>query len=464
MSTFDGPNLIVTLDAPTGGVLTLNWQDFYEEWLVWLSSNWTNRGFPAMFTEDFGGNPLTTGILAGAYYVFNNDLGWRLRPAEADHTIYAVGNIPPASDSLPIMTPTLGGYTVFADGLQPITQNVDAIINLQEKQITDLKDRVEALNQVGSATGDQYFWNSDSGDDTKDGTTRANAVKTYSVAEALITDNNNDVLVCLAAEYDGTIATAKQFHLRGSGTDFHINPTTQTGHSLSINNDRFTFSKIRASSTTGYRAIHFNADNIVGSEFEIRGGADGLLNEGSHNAIKDFKIHGTAGTGIHIQGPMTHMRMEGLYHICSHAGYAIYSDPDVGSQGIEMFGEGNIQNNTLGGIWIGSGNNLFTVGANIKPHDNGSTDADNVINNGTNTYNHHEIEEGHTADAVAERVYEGSYTLEQMVRIIASGIAAKASGLDTNTPQYRDLADTKVRIDAVTDEYGNRSSVALDGS
>jgi len=37
-----------------------------------------------------------------------------------------------------------------------------------------------------------------------------------------------------------------------------------------------------------------------------------------------------------------------------------------------------------------------------------------------------------------------------------------ASGLDTNTPKYRDIANTKNVIDATTDANGNRSAVTLD--
>lgn len=68
------------------------------------------------------------------------------------------------------------------------------------------------------------------------------------------------------------------------------------------------------------------------------------------------------------------------------------------------------------------------------------------------------------SDAVATRLYEGSETLEQSVRIIRSGVAGKASGLDTNTPAYRDRADTKNRISATTDNNGNRLTVTTDGT
>lgn len=69
-----------------------------------------------------------------------------------------------------------------------------------------------------------------------------------------------------------------------------------------------------------------------------------------------------------------------------------------------------------------------------------------------------------TAAQVWENVLEGSMTAEQMMRIFLSALGNKASGLDTLTPEFRDLADSKPRITAVTDANGNRSSVTLDGT
>lgn len=65
-------------------------------------------------------------------------------------------------------------------------------------------------------------------------------------------------------------------------------------------------------------------------------------------------------------------------------------------------------------------------------------------------------------DEILDEVVEGSTTFRQLLRGFAAALLGKANGLDTNTPKYRDLADTKNRIDAVTDARGNRQSVTLD--
>jgi len=126
MPTFDGDNLIMTLDAPVDGVLSLDTQaDWYSEWKKWslLDDNLKyEKAFDIIISEE-----LTPGIESGAYFFFRNDSGWRVRPFEANATIYLNGNLVPRDSSLPIMIPTIGTYTVLLAGLQPITQNIDTI-------------------------------------------------------------------------------------------------------------------------------------------------------------------------------------------------------------------------------------------------------------------------------------------------------------------------------------------------
>lgn len=66
------------------------------------------------------------------------------------------------------------------------------------------------------------------------------------------------------------------------------------------------------------------------------------------------------------------------------------------------------------------------------------------------------------ADAVLDEAVEGSVTLRESVRLANAALGGKASGLDTTNPKFRDLADTKDRIDATVDANGNRSAVTRD--
>jgi hypothetical protein len=64
--------------------------------------------------------------------------------------------------------------------------------------------------------------------------------------------------------------------------------------------------------------------------------------------------------------------------------------------------------------------------------------------------------------AVLNSVVEGTITLKQAQRLMLSFISGKASGGNTATPKFRDLADTKDRITMTVDMVGNRTAVTLD--
>lgn len=66
-----------------------------------------------------------------------------------------------------------------------------------------------------------------------------------------------------------------------------------------------------------------------------------------------------------------------------------------------------------------------------------------------------------TFDPSADAV-EGSVTYQQSMRLLNSAAGGKASGLETTNAKYRDLADSKDRIDATVDVDGNRTAVTLD--
>ena len=56
---------------------------------------------------------------------------------------------------------------------------------------------------------------------------------------------------------------------------------------------------------------------------------------------------------------------------------------------------------------------------------------------------------------------ENTITMEETLRIMLAALAGKASGANTTTMRFRDTGDTKDRIVATVDEFGNRSSVTL---
>jgi len=57
---------------------------------------------------------------------------------------------------------------------------------------------------------------------------------------------------------------------------------------------------------------------------------------------------------------------------------------------------------------------------------------------------------------------EGTMTLPKVLRILLAALSGKLSGGGTTTVKFRDLADSKDRIEATVDAYGNRTAIELD--
>lgn len=122
MPTYDGENLIITLDA---GATNIDWIDVYSDWKDWLLSDPYNRAYPEAFRTT-GGDPLNLFLNAGSYWFLRNDLGWRIRPPEENITILASGNLAPEDAAIDMFLPTVGAYTTQILGLQPVTQGFSA--------------------------------------------------------------------------------------------------------------------------------------------------------------------------------------------------------------------------------------------------------------------------------------------------------------------------------------------------
>lgn len=66
--------------------------------------------------------------------------------------------------------------------------------------------------------------------------------------------------------------------------------------------------------------------------------------------------------------------------------------------------------------------------------------------------------------SVLDDPVEGTYTMREALRIMLAVLAGKASGGGTATIVFRDVNDSKDRVEATVDVNGNRSTVILDVS
>ena len=108
--------------------------------------------YPSLF-DTFGGDELIIGSLfAGAYFKVRNDNGWRFRPFEADHTVFATDNLPAKSSLLPIMIPTIGAFTVLIDGIRPNTEVVAIGSGVTAQDKIDIIDELMTRIMEGTET------------------------------------------------------------------------------------------------------------------------------------------------------------------------------------------------------------------------------------------------------------------------------------------------------------------------
>lgn len=87
-----------------------------------------NAKFPQAF-RTVGGDPLTPGVEAGAYFFMQNQAGfdWRIISSDEDQTVNYNGNLVGEDAAVSLIVPT-PGRTVLHLGLQPVTQRVDEIL------------------------------------------------------------------------------------------------------------------------------------------------------------------------------------------------------------------------------------------------------------------------------------------------------------------------------------------------
>ncbi|MCK5606582.1 hypothetical protein KAR91_32070, partial [Candidatus Pacearchaeota archaeon] len=69
-----------------------------------------------------------------------------------------------------------------------------------------------------------------------------------------------------------------------------------------------------------------------------------------------------------------------------------------------------------------------------------------------------------TVAEIIAGISDGTYDLQEMVRILFAALGGKSDGGGTTTLHFRDSADAKNRITATVDANGNRTSITLDGS
>ena len=88
--TFDGINK--TIDLASGVTSVDVERDLYSAWKRWVK-NGDGSKYDVVFDNSFGGNDVGNNQFVAPYFIFRNDLGWRIHPFHEDNEITFVGNL-----------------------------------------------------------------------------------------------------------------------------------------------------------------------------------------------------------------------------------------------------------------------------------------------------------------------------------------------------------------------------------
>lgn len=205
MATFDGVNLIITLDAPTGGVLDLDIQRLYSEWKEWQLADFQNLGYPPAFRAT-GGDAINATLSGVPTFFLRNDYGWRIRPAEFDQTINIEGQLAGQDATLPLTVPTVGAFTVLGFNVQPIAQTIAVGSGVTQQDKDDIENQIfarvienslsfeQVMRLVGAMAAGRI---EQAGDGTY--TIRGLDATTARIVGALATNNGRDITSINAA-------------------------------------------------------------------------------------------------------------------------------------------------------------------------------------------------------------------------------------------------------------------------
>ena len=111
MATFDYPNKIITLDDP-GVSPVQNAVRIYSEWKESQLLSDNTKFLPA-FAESVGGNPVSATESISGYVFVRNDLGWRVKPFEADGETVIDGDLFPFDPLTPLYVSTVGNFNTI---------------------------------------------------------------------------------------------------------------------------------------------------------------------------------------------------------------------------------------------------------------------------------------------------------------------------------------------------------------
>ena len=135
--TFDGATKTIAL---TVGTTSFDADDLYSRWKDWVLAG-TGAPWPEAF-DDFGGNELGGGVLAGDYFMLQD--GWTILPQDADHTLIVTGNIYPQTPGTQMFAERSGRTIQIQLSRSSLTQTIAVGSGVLPADVTAIGAEVES--------------------------------------------------------------------------------------------------------------------------------------------------------------------------------------------------------------------------------------------------------------------------------------------------------------------------------
>ncbi len=335
---------------------------------------------------------------------------------------------------------------------------------------------IESQRGHHTAAGNVFYWDPANGDDADNGLSKDTAKLTWgggSGVNSLVTAYAHDVVMLVPGEVAGVTVITEQItmdkeftFLRGPGRDILFLPTATTGVTVAVSATGCEIGGVRINTAaTG----DGEALEVSGADFayihdiwidQCRGDGIRLLNV-SYAKLKDIHVQNCVGDAVVFRGITQDCKYNVLSDatLLNNAGNGVLFDGVKCQYNYVWGGEEGVTIRASGGWGVleqGTADFNHVVGPVVHLHDNTLGD-------------HQFIGAGSGAENVvqwlhADQVMEGSFTFVQLVRMMASVLFGKSSGGGTTNIKFRDMEDTKDRIDEIVDASGNRTSVTKDGT
>lgn len=417
-ATFDGDNLLITLDAPTAGVLNQTAEQVYDDAKQWYLASGLNRKYPFPFTTS-GGEPITTDAFAGQYYFLRNDLGWRIRSTDADQDVYWDGNLIPTDLLLPIIE-GWPARTILHLGLQPIVQGLSLLADVHGQVEREIWIDTSALINGTGYQSSPYNNVTDAIDDAE-----ANGILNLVLLDDLTLDRQ-----------------LKNFTIRGIGEPT-VDPNNQILTGCRFDDCQFsgTFNPT-LDSNSFWHCYFLNGVTGVQGDLHECGftGTVSLVAGGTCTIIDGYSlVPGLSRPTIDVGGGGC------AVSIRNYRGGLILAGTDGVADEVTV-------SLAMGRLQLAASNTAGTISVR------GICDFDDQSAGST-------VETSGLVDSIIfGRLIETGYTFEEIVRILSAHAAGDVDEPVDGTYEIRDINDTKTRIAGTQTVNGGRNVTSVDGT